>query len=69
MSQLAKEKKDNAERDADLPSVPSGSLGTFKVCRFNSLVVHSFTHSLSLLCARVIGWATVITASCEGNTR
>jgi len=31
MGQLAKEKKDNAERDADLPNVPSGSLGTFKV--------------------------------------
>jgi len=30
MGQLAKEKKDNAERDADLPNVPSGSLGTFK---------------------------------------
>ncbi len=68
MGQLAKEKKDNAERDADLPSVPSGSLGTFKVCRLNSLVVYSLTHSLSCVLF-VIGWFTVITASCEGNTR
>ena len=30
MKQLADEKKANAERDADLPPVPSGSLGTFK---------------------------------------
>ena len=30
MKQLAEEKKANAERDADLPTVPGGSLGTFK---------------------------------------
>ena len=28
--QLAAEKKKNAERDADLPSIPGGSLGSFK---------------------------------------
>ena len=30
IQQIAAEKKQNAERDADLPSVPGGSLGTFK---------------------------------------
>ncbi len=30
MKQLADERKANAERDADLPTVPAGSLGTFK---------------------------------------
>jgi oxygen-dependent protoporphyrinogen oxidase len=30
MDQLAAEKKKNAERDADLPNVPGGSLGSFK---------------------------------------
>ena len=30
INQIQAEKKQNAERDADLPSVPGGSLGTFK---------------------------------------
>lgn len=30
INQMQAEKKKNAERDADLPSVPGGSLGTFK---------------------------------------
>jgi len=30
INQLSKERKENAERDADLPKIPGGSLGTFK---------------------------------------
>ncbi len=30
IQQIAAEKKANAKRDADLPTVPGGSLGTFK---------------------------------------
>jgi hypothetical protein len=30
VKQLAEEKKKNAARDADLPQIPGGSLGSFK---------------------------------------